>query len=80
MAELKSFVLDFASITKNIRKSISIHNNFQGVHFGKCLLTCLFMITEYRDARVVTIEKKKKKKKTLGCYYFSLTLLFVKKK
>ena len=33
MAEFKSFVLDFVSITKNITKSISIRSDYQGVHF-----------------------------------------------
>ena len=56
-AEFKSLVIDTKSNTKNIMKSISIHSDYQGVHFGKCLLSCLFIITEYRDVRFVTNYK-----------------------
>ena len=63
MAEFKSFVIDTKSNTKSITKSISIHCDYMGVHFGKCLLSCLFINTEYLDARFVTNYKN-----PLGCY------------
>ena len=63
LAKFNSFLSNFVSILKKGGKSISIHSDYQGVHFDKSPLSCLFMITmitEYRDFRVVTNLKKKK--------------------
>ena len=68
LAEFKYLVIDTKSNTK------SIANRFQFIVttwvciFGKCLLSCLFINTEYLDARFVTNYKN-----PLRCYLFSLT-------
>ena len=38
-------------------KSILIHSDYQGVHFCKSLLSCLFVITEYLGAKLITNYK-----------------------
>ena len=58
MAEFKSVVKDTKSNTKNITKSISIHSDYQSVHFWSVSLSRLFIITEDLDTRVVTNYKK----------------------
>ena len=56
---------EFKSYENLIRKML--RNRFQFIVitrvyiFGKCLLSCLFIITEYLDARFITNYKKKKK-------------------
>ena len=58
VAEFKSLVIDTKSNTK------SITNRFQFIVttwvciFSKCLLSCLFINTEYLDGRFVTNYKK----------------------
>ena len=54
MAEFISFVINLVNVTVLLTRSISIHSDYQGMHFGKSSSSCLFMITEYWDANPAT--------------------------
>ena len=58
LGEFRSVVKDTKSNTKHFTKSISIHSDYQSVHFWYVPLSRLFIITEDLDTRAVTNYKK----------------------
>ena len=69
MAESISFVTNLVNVTINRFQFIV---STRVCIFGKSLLSYLFMVTEYWDAKLVTNCKN-----PFGCHKSSLTLLFV---
>ena len=54
LAEFRSVVKDTKSNIKIITKSISIHSDYQSVHFLQVPLSRIFIIKEDLDTRLVT--------------------------